>query len=686
MPTVHVSKPSSSSSHSKSYSHSNSQSTHSYTNSHTYSHSHAYSLSTSSSSKSSRNPHHRGHSRNESWGKTALMKAGAICGVGQTDHHSMAVDEKALSSSRADEPLGDPSGGERALDDAHVDREVSSSPTVPSGEVGIAISSTPTPDDDALPIPNMEGLSMRDHPYTRDPSYPRSRGGGQDTQEETRDTLKRTHKYSEYAGPHLSTFDPNLPPRTASSDVSMRHRLPPRATAHLGAIAHPYGSAQTRKQAGKGGQRAALRVPGAGVSESSAGCAFSPHISLTNTEFVRYGVGEALVYASYPRPDGSIRTRDGDVQQVLSPVVEPPFCMDKGKAKEQFQSRDTVDQPVEETSGASHELVSNDPPSMSASTATVVMPVFGSTDDLDEFQDLFYKPPPRSSCGNENQEPSVTSKQIPTDVHSSESESALTTLVRSLGEEMNELRDPSRTPSGSTCPQRSLNHADQTWSDSAPEYVSLDLSRSDSSSPSPVESSAQMCSPIQQEGKPPVQLSTDVPEYVISSPASSVLETPSENENDTFGYPIRHGLVEAVAPFPVHSPRRASTHLSVVAGIEEQADVLSPVTICGGSTLSSAEAVRASYLTTTSDNSRMSGLSDFPLPPTAHPTSILQAYSKATPPSPEFQNYDTTTPAQPEPLPVPWVASRVTSYESHRTTFGGSDDIDFISEVHGATP
>ncbi|KIK93989.1 hypothetical protein PAXRUDRAFT_26108 [Paxillus rubicundulus Ve08.2h10] len=701
MPMVHVSQPSgSSSSHSKSYSHSYSQSSHSHTYSQT-SHSHSYSLTTSNSSNSSRNPYRRGHSRNGSWGKTALRKASALCGVGQNDSYSTPEDDIPPLFSRADEPsgisLGNPATGEGALDDVHFDRVISPVPSVPVGEVGVAISSAP-PERNALPDLSMEDLSMPGHPFSGDPSYPRPYRVDQETKG-GHATQGHTHKSSEYAGPHRSAFGPNLPPPSATSDVSMRHRLPPRAIVHLGAATHPYGSALALKgepgSSGRGGQGAVLHVPGAGAPESSVGHDLHPHLSLTNADFERYGVGEALVYASFPRPADITRSKSGDLRQPSPPEVESPHRMDRAKTKERSPPRDMVVQPIEETSSGSCES-SNDPASIPPTTH-VAMPVFDSSDDLDEFQDLFYQPPP-SLSRDEHRESSIISKRITRNLHSSESGSALTNLVRSLGEEMDELRALTRTPSDPTRHNTFKGPANRLSSGSELNYVSSDLTRFHSSSPVPMESPSQVPFPTQQEGEPAAHLSLAISEDVVSSAASSVFESPSEN--DTFGkmpyyigwgvvdmvrlgYPIRHGLVEAVAPFPIHTPRRASTHLSIMDGIEGQGDVLSPVTAHSHPTPSSAKAVRSSTLTMVSDNSRMSDLSDFPLPPSAGSSVPVLSHFEATHPSSDSHHSDTDILTLGWPLPDHY--SHIMSYESRRTTFTASNDIDVIPQIHRST-
>lgn len=171
------------------------------------------------------------------------------------------------------------------------------------------------------------------------------------------------------------------------------------------------------------------------------------------------------------------------------------------------------------------------------------------------------------------------------------------------------------------------------------------------------------------------------------------------------GYPIKHGQFEAAtAPSPIQSRIRVSTHLSIQEDEEDESAFLSPVT--KRYELSSADVVRASYLTT-SDMSQMSALSDFPLPPSARPIgqhghmSILQAYFEAIP-SPGFQSRedetdmeqgggDRHTDGEGDEEPVDDVDAtlralrmtpRITGLESRRSTFGGSDDVDPIMQLH----
>jgi len=509
MPTVHVTKQSSSSSHSKAYSHSHSQSAYSCSRSsrsRTYSHSHSHSLATSNSSKSSRHLPPRGHSRNGSWGKTALLKAVALCGIARDE--SYATDEMVPSSSRADVQgtvhIGHSTNAEAASDEA----KVSLSPSVPSGEVGIAISSSLPPSEGSLHL---------------DMSEPRHL----ERDLESRWSPKHTHKSSGYAGPHPSAIDSNLPPLGVASDVSLRHRLPPRAVIHppIAPIAHPYRSMTARPErvGDKRNESATLKVTdGQGAMEPGTGRVPYPHISLSHADFERYGVGEALVYASLPRPKEVPGPKQADVQTESSPTAELGL-------QEQSPCETIVVQPEERTTSS---LAISNIPSLTSSTIEMVMSAFDNPNDLDEFRDLFYKPRPAS--GGQHREPWVIINQVPTDVRSSTSSSPLTHLVRKLSEEVNSQRDPSRTPSDSILlhgTESQENRSNQSGS----KFVFMDLTRT-SSSPRPMESSSQLHVPIQEGSESAAQPVMVIPDDVNSFYTSSILENPSEDhENDTFG-------------------------------------------------------------------------------------------------------------------------------------------------------
>lgn len=138
------------------------------------------------------------------------------------------------------------------------------------------------------------------------------------------------------------------------------------------------------------------------------------------------------------------------------------------------------------------------------------------------------------------------------------------------------------------------------------------------------------------------------------------------------GHPIRQGLVDAAGISTIlQCPSRAtSTHPEIQDDIEE-ADVISPISYFN-SQLHSPDAARSSYMTSASEYSRMSALSDFPVPPTRPDfaparASIFEICA------------DIPSTQQPENPPETEFSSRpescVLNVDSRRTTFGGSDDI-----------
>ena len=512
MPTVHITTPSNSSSHSKAYSHSHSQSAYSYSHTshshtHSHSHSHSHSLTTSNSSKSSRNLLSRGHSRKGSWSKPAFLKAGVLCGVSQDESYGASADERVPSSSRIDVQ-----GTIHIVDSTNAGGAVSPFQSIPAGEVGIAITSSPA----------LEGcfdLKVPGHPFVSGPRH-------QEGDQEGRWPPKYTQNSSGYAGPHPSVIDSNLPPLGATNGVSLRHRLPPRAAIHppIALIAHPYrsASAQPEQVGDNSSEGATSKVSESqGATEPTEERTYYPHISLSHADFEQYGVGEALVYASHPRPEEVAEAEQTNVESTSSLAVPP---------EEQSSSRETVVLQPEEPDTSS--LAMNSPPSLTNSTIRMVMSGLDDPEDLDEFQDLFYKP--HLASGAQQQESSVTISQVPTDVHSSASSSPLTHLVRKLSERAHNLRDPSRTPSDPTRLQTSESQ-DHHSNDGETKFVFTDLARSSSSLPH-VESSSQVHLPIQKGSESVVQPFMVIPEDVNSSYTASVLESPlDECENDTFG-------------------------------------------------------------------------------------------------------------------------------------------------------
>ncbi|KAG2119194.1 hypothetical protein DEU56DRAFT_747471 [Suillus clintonianus] len=536
---------------------------------------------------------------------------------------------------------------------------------------------------------------MPSHPYATGAIYTRYNNPSSEH------ALQHVLKVSDYAGPHPSAYDPQLPPNIATSGVSMRHRLPPRAM-QPGAISHPYAAASSEPVNSHARQPSnsvhpTLLVPPSAVQEDHD-FASSNHISISSSDFEKYGIGEALVFAAPSRDEQETDSEDQSITIIPCQQDTLSRIKDKGKAKEMTSM----------ASGNSHSripvsdsvIVSTRPPSLISVTAVggrdsthppdAHRPTTSITsahlvisaldhDDLDEFQDLFYRPPQsRLSSGKssvKHQEASETSRGIPSDIHSSYSGSALTNLMRSMSE-IGELHVEASDLSHG---QRSGGLGESRSDDLSQTYVFMDMSRT----PSPVQANPRTVSqsPAQLYDAP---FESGVPEDIESSRASSFLM--ASQENDTFGLPIRQDVVDAAGTSTIlQGSYRNSAHASIYDAAEE-ADLVSPISFIH-SPLLSAGGIRSSYMTSGSEYSRMSTLSDFPDPParpnpnaTPNSASILQIYVDAP---------DSTPLQQPEnvqetdcPQPGSGSGSRVFSLESHRTTFGGSDDIDIITQVH----
>lgn len=678
-------------SHSRSYSHSHTTSdTRTRSNSYSFSHSHSHSLGNTSSQKSVTDPHSTRHARNESWGKTALLKACAPCGD-RSDLCDSPVENKA--------PAQQPRTEEHNEGNVVVIKGVSPVPSAQSGEgVGIAFSS---PADHFRPAHRLED-SMADHPYATGAIYTRY----YDPSSANENGLQHTHKVSEYAGPHPSAYEPQLRPNTAASDVSMRHRLPPRAV-QPGAISHPYAAAFSEPASSHTRQPsntipAPPPIPPSVVQE---GMDFTSnhHISISSPDFEKYGVGEALVFAA-PSQDG----RDsGSEDQPLGTVIPPQRgtldrIVDIGKFRDlappHKRSRSSKSRPSSVTVIVSKRSPSPTvtegwdsaqglpqlSPTTNISSAHLVISALDNNDDLEEFQDLFYKPP---QCSSKNKEASDTHRSIPSDIHTSSSGSALTNLLRSLNEEIGEL---DVAASETSLGQRSTGPSAPRSNEISQSYVFRNMSRTPSSASAKPPSVHRLPS---QHYDAPFELG--IPEDIASSRASSLLMT---EENDTFGmapplswlqsvfntsfegHPIRQGLVDSATSTILHCPSRAASTHPEIQDDAEAADAISPISYID-SQLRSPGGVRLSYMTGASEYSRMSALSDFPVPP-ARPdfaparTSILQISANA--PS-MTQRQKPENPPETDFSFSPRSGSTLLSPDSRRTTFGGSDDVDYYT-------
>ncbi|KAI0765941.1 hypothetical protein BD413DRAFT_481709 [Trametes elegans] len=257
-----------------------------------------------------------------------------------------------------------------------------------------------------------------------------------------------------------------------------------------------------------------------------------------------------------------------------------------------------------------------------------------STDDLERFRDLFYRPPESRTPSSESSRPPVSrrpSETVPIELHtrSTRTLSGLTSLARQLNENMEEMEatnaeDEYENVWGARHGRESQRpefgpEPTQALSQSPPGLV---YEREGTQSPLrlPIDASLVLSQP-----------SDNVPEDVESSRASSMLELPLEDEPER----MRIGEIEAVTtPPPFATPKRFSTHLSAVGFpdgeispiSERNRRVDSQQSSLGVPLSSRSDAARSSFMTNTSG---MSGLSDFPVPPTqitdSH-LSILHAY------------------------------------------------------------
>ena len=220
-----------------------------------------------------------------------------------------------------------------------------------------------------------------------------------------------------------------------------------------------------------------------------------PHLSLGHADFEQYGVGEALVYASLPR---STETKPADAES--PPPLEEP--------EEQSTSSEIVVFQREESDMASIAVA---PPSLTNSAIQMVVSAFNNPDDLDEFQDLFYRP--QHTIGDGEVRTGLTvGVELPMDVRSSASSSPLTHLVRKLSEEVHR---------GSRTPSDLVQRGQDPSSESVPDGIVF-VGLAQSASPPPLTPGS-----LQGEATQRVM----VPEDVGSVYMASVLE----QENDTFG-------------------------------------------------------------------------------------------------------------------------------------------------------
>ncbi|OAX34150.1 hypothetical protein K503DRAFT_803825 [Rhizopogon vinicolor AM-OR11-026] len=423
-----------------------------------------------------------------------------------------------------------------------------------------------------------------------------------------------------------------------------------------------------------------LALPGCAANAAFAGSAANvalpaaTHVHPGSPARNQYGVGEALVFAAPSRDEQDSDTEDQPLGTVIPPqqgtldrIVDIGKARDPAPLHKSNKSRPpSVTLIVSTRSPSPTAIKGRDStqglpelsPTTNISSAHLVISAMDNNDDLDEFQDLFYKPQQSSSTYKEARD---TSRGIPSDIHTSYSGSALTNLVRSLNEE----RELHIAASESSLGQKSGGPDTQRSDELSQSYVFMDMSRAPSleSANNPP---AVLRLPSQNYDAP---FELGVPEDIASSRASSLLIT---EENDTFGHPIRQGLVDAAGISTIlQCPSRATSTHPEIEDDAEEVDAISPISYID-SRLRSPDGVRSSYMTSASEYSRMSALSDFPVPPT-RPDLALDRTSISVDTPLTWQLQQSGNP--PETEYSPGSEFHVLPMESRRTTFGGSEAI-----------
>ncbi|KAJ7490390.1 hypothetical protein B0H11DRAFT_2278109 [Mycena galericulata] len=654
----------------------NTRSSHSHTNSKTSSHGHVH-----------------GHSRQESWGRTAIKKAAALCYV---DGALSPADEKANGLETALRGggtkvirLADPAlipvdlGG--PLSALSPRTGVSPTPSAASdARMGIALSTPPPPNDNSSS--ERDSIHLPSHPYAQT---------GVSYAYQNAPVAPAADAGAEYAGPHpaLAGAVANLDPQ----DFSARHRLPPQASLTY----HPYASPSSRRDSYQIVQRADSDIPAASkmwaqlspgvvreilpgeilyspfMSERSATPenekdvdTYGRHRKSTATILDTVGLGETLAYAveeEHSRdsglgtsedhaPNAADWADDGQAaaaeahhpyrihrKPVQYDISRPPFTPKKSAVSS--NTNHTVESsPVDPTVSHVHRLTPPTPPlptnpsgsspalASAASSPPRSPPPIGSVDDLDEFRDLFYKPNLTDEVLNNlsrpssGRQPSVTwDLASTTRTQRTRTGSGLTSLARQLSQEFEELRAIRYgARSASMDSQSSISRFSRfpTENDIQFIFTESDLSRAvqDPDRPTPPE-----------EAMSAFRASSHLPEDVESSRASSPIDGPLSDEEDL--EPFRLGKVASVATPPATASDHRISFAGDMAFVDEHHSVPKdgvPIPrIVSNLQPHSADPTRSSYMTE-STVSRISQLSDFPVPPPQHMTpahmSLLNSY------------------------------------------------------------
>ncbi|KAJ7228459.1 hypothetical protein GGX14DRAFT_612976 [Mycena pura] len=639
------------------------------------SHSHSNSLAKTVSKSS------HGHSRQDSWGRSALKKAAAIC------YPDGALSPAIETTNGLETALR---GGEtkviRLADPAQIPVDTSvlsalspwtrASPT-PSAtsdtRIGIALSTPPLNDNSSS---ERESIHLPSHPYAQ----------GSNVSYAYHNATYSVSKSAEYAGPHpaitVAVADPQ--------DFSSRHRLPPQASLAY----HPYASKRNSYSTLVQQARADSDVPPHSKmwAQLSPGVVreilpneiqYSPFLAesgmmpdeerdtdmyaqnrkSTVTIIDSVGLGETLASAVEEENirDSGLGTSEDNLpdaeetaaieahhpyrihrKPVQYDISHPPYMPKKSTAP---NTNYTAESSLVDPSVNQHRLTPPTPPlpvyaSGSSPVANSVAsspprspPPIGSVDDLDEFRDLFYKPNLTDEALSNLSRP--ISGRLTWDAASTtrtqRTGSGLTSLARQLSAEFEELRTIlHRERTGSVESESSISRISGRFpreSDIQFVFTESELARSDE--PERHEPSETLSA---------FQPSNRIPEDVESSRASSPIDGPllDEDVHESF----RVGSVGSVVTPPATSGDHRSSYTGLLAFTETEGSVPPkteiPVSRAESDTLQphSAAPTRSSYMTGSS-LSRISNLSDFPVPPLATSKELASVETKEEPVHPK---------------------------------------------------
>ncbi|KAF8069215.1 hypothetical protein FPV67DRAFT_1449004 [Lyophyllum atratum] len=685
------------------------------------SHSHSHSSSLVKTLTKSSKSHSPGHSRTDSWGRSAVkMAKTAACGLVGTDglgSPSYTPENGLESMLRAGGTkvirLADPAMGVPS-DDTPL---TSNSPT-PSGSVasdlriGIALTTPPLVDN---PV-DLDAMRLPAHPYAQGGLYtyntfvPAPQHDKQVVDEpleydvsRPQDTNKSEPKDVFPSGP--STRQRDLPPAVPYHPYAQHSSTGDSYTPDNKLTRHPFIDSDIPPPAKMWAQLSPglVREILPGDIQYSPFMSENGDVSSRNSRVIydTVGVGEALAYAVREKTskDSGMGTSGdqgvGDLSQVLAAGAIPkrsyrqPVQYDTTRPLYLSQQDKKPSDPHSAHTFASSTLLyqqmsppdlprqypSNDtPPPRGTSTSPESLSPphsprsFGNPDDLDNFYDLFYKP---SRPSTQQGVPSEFSAASGTPIGSRRRVgSGLTSLARQLSEEFEHLaleQEGSQYSRSSTMEIRSSIGRRPT--DSTLEFVFEEASP-------PESSTTELSSPPGQSRISPFHPSSvHIPEDVESSRASSPLE-PDEDETELF----RVGIVESVSTPPAVANDHRSSYMGELSSPDEphhpEEQGLLPMSlqrrIISSLQPPSADPTRSSYMTT-STASRMSGLSDFPAPPQRPPLghmSLLTSYFDEAHSLSEAHASRSTTP---ESIPASFDDTEV---RNRRLTFGGEEEIE----------